>query len=518
MDIEFNSLDEYGDYINTNYPNVRFVFEIHYTRDEYEFLKEHFFDETDFKDTQFSSKFFTEYFNNHPLHRLPFLILLTGFIRYEYLNDKNGANFFSNFLRNCLYNEISDIQKFRNNLINYFFRFMGKRQFDVQGLYLYCTQTATVSLNLEEAGHNKFLNTFILHAGGISYKDLREYTNIIKHISENDSVMDLSNTELYDLITSYKHHNNRLKNFSKFLLSNSEVSDFVKHIFQQSINCYHNAGRPLSLNSKFSFDLPLFIKNFLLFTGKYGVELEKYQINTSNIYYENQNLFFSPNYSHVFSAMKDISFEINNKKITLSKSRDLFVKDDFLNCKVMLENPEQIQEIDLYIDDHLYKRYEINLFKLNFILLNSTYEVKRIYGENIEIGLGDENNYFYILSREKLDYELEDTLTIRHKDFYLYKIKTDRTINKIKLGNKAYDIHYQPKLTIEYEYKDDDGYEYFGVIPEFSALSTVDLHQFSAVDHLNDTNLTYREYLDYDEPIGKFEITIGIHKFKVVYI
>jgi len=45
MDMEFKSLDEYGHYINTTYPNVRFVFEIHYTRDEYKFLTEHFFDE-----------------------------------------------------------------------------------------------------------------------------------------------------------------------------------------------------------------------------------------------------------------------------------------------------------------------------------------------------------------------------------------------------------------------------------------------------------------------------------------
>ncbi len=172
MDIEFGSLDEYGHYINTKYPNVRFVFEIHYTRDEYKFLTEHFFDETDFSQTQFSSAYFHAYFDNHPSQRLLFLMLLTGFIRYEYLNDENTSNFFSNFLKNCLYNEVANIQTFRGNLINYFFKFMGDSQFDVQGLYLYATQTEKVSLKLEEAGHHQFLNTFILHAGGISDKDL----------------------------------------------------------------------------------------------------------------------------------------------------------------------------------------------------------------------------------------------------------------------------------------------------------------------------------------------------------
>ncbi len=516
--MKYNSLDEYGKYIEAEYGNVRFLFEIHYTRDDYTFLKEHFFDETDFNQTQFSSDYFQVYFKNHPTHRLLFLMMLTGFIRYEYLNDENGSNFFSNFLKNCLYNETTNIQTFRNNLINYFFKFMGNRQFETQGLYLYGTQTDKVSLKLEEAGHNKFLNSFILHAGGISERDLHEYMKIIKCISENEAAMTLSNQELYTLSVSCNHYNNRLKKFFGFLLSESKVAYFVKYIILKSIAYYHKLGASTHLNNDFYFELPRFIKNYLLFTGKYGSELEKYNINISSIYYENRGLFFTPKYSQIFSNMKDIYFQINGKKFTINKSRDLFTKDDFLNCKVSLENPERIQQVDLYIDGNLYKRYELNLFKSDFVLLDSTYEVKRISGNTIEVGMGNEDSYLYILSKEISEYELEDEFQINHRDFYLYRIKTDRKLDKLNIGNGIYNIHYQPKFTIEYAYKTDDEYEYYGCIPKFASLSETDINHFIAVDQLNNVELTYQEYLKYDESIGKFDISIGIHNFKVIYI
>ena len=516
--MQFKSLDEYGHYINIEYPNVRFVFEIHYTRDNYIFLKEHFFDETDFNQTQFSSDYFQVYFRNHPTHRLLFLMMLAGFIRYEYLNDENGSNFFSNFLKNCLYNETANIQTFRGNLINYFFKFMGDRQFDVQGLYLYTTQTGKVSLKLEEAGHNKFLNSFILHAGGISERDLHAYMHIIKFISENESTITLSSKELYDVYKNYKHYNNRLKKFFEFLLSKSEVADFVRYIIIKSIDCYHNLCNSAFLNNDFSFELPRFIKNYLLFTGKYGKELEKYNINESNVYYENQNLILSPNYSHVFSKMQNISFHINSKIYTINKNRDLFVKEDFESSKIVLDNIEQTQQIDLYIDGHLYKRYEFNLFKHGFVLFNSLYSVKRISRDTIEVPIADEDNYFYILSRKTLDNNIEDKFKIKHKDYYLYKVKTDRSLSKINIGNKQYAMHYQPKFTTEYDYKNDEGYEYFGVIPEFSALSEGDTKSFIALDLLSNVELTYQEYLAYSDVIGKFDISIGIHNFKVIYI
>jgi len=518
MNIKYNSLDEYGQYINIEYPNVHFVFEIHYTRDDYTFLKEHFFDETDFSQTQLSLKYFQVYFKNNPTHRILFLMMLTGFIRYEYLNDENGSNFFSNFLTNCLYNEFTNIQTFRSSLVNYFFRFMGDRQFETQGLYIYETQTDTVSLKLEEAGHNKFLNSFILHAGGISEKDLPTYMQIIRFLSENQSVMTLSNNELYTLYTGYNHYNNRLNKFFEFLLSESEVSDFVKYIIVKSIDCYHHLCHSAFINSEFTFDLPRFIKNYLLFTGKYGDELEKYKINISNIFYENQNLFFTPKYITVFSHMQDIYFQVNGKKFTISKSRDLFVKDDFLNCKILLEHPERMQQIDLYVDGHLYKRYEFNLFKFSFVLLNSTYSVKNVYQDIIEVSTEDENNYLYILSREILDYELEDELFINHRDFFLYKIKADRTLSNLNIGDRIYNIHYQPKFIVDYLYKNEEGYEYFGVLPQFIALSERDRNSFIAVDQLNDVELTYQEYSDYTGVIGKFNISIGIHNFKVIYI
>ena len=518
VNMNYNSLDEYGYYINNEYPNVRFIFEIHYTRDDYIFLKEHFFDESDFNQTEFSSDYFQSYFKNHPSHRLLFLMMLTGFIRYEYLNDENGSNFFPNFLKNCLYNEAANIQTFRNNLINYFFKFMGNRQFETQGLYLYGTQTDSVSLKLEEAGHNKFLNSFILHAGGISERDLNEYMKIIKCISEKDSVMTFSNKELYSLSESCDHYNNRLKKFFKFLLSESEVADFVKYIIRKSIAFYHNSRVAAGLNTNFSFELPRFIKNYLLFTGKYGDELEKYNINTSNVYYENQNLILSPSYSRVLSNMQDISFHINGKIYPVSKSRDLFVKDDFINFKMVLENIEQTQQVDLYVDGHLYKRYEFNLFKHSFVLFNPMFSVKNILGDTIEVPVSDENNYLYMLTREILDHIVEDEFEIKHRDYYLYKVKTDRSLSKLNIGNRQYVMHYQPKFTTEYDYKNDEGYEYFGIIPEFAALSEIDTNSFIAVDLLNNRELTYQEYLLYSDVIGKFDISIGIHNFRVIYI
>ncbi len=516
--IKYNSLDEYGKYIEAEYSNVRFVFEIHYTRDDYTFLKEHFFDETDFNQTQFSSDYFQVYFKNHPTHRLLFLMMLTGFIRYEYLNDENGSNFFSNFLKNCLYNETTNIQTFRNNLINYFFKFMGNRQFETQGLYLYGTQTDKVSLKLEEAGHNKFLNSFILHAGGISERDLNEYMKIIKCISEKDSVITFSNHELYAISESCSHYNNRLKKFFKFLLSEGEVSGFVKYIIMKSIDFYHGFNLTASLDNDFSFELPRFIKNYLLFIGKYGDELEKYNINTSNVYYENQNLILAPSHSQVFSKMQNISFHINGKIYPVNKSRDLFVKDDFINFKIVLENIEQTQQVDLYVDGHLYKKYEFNLFKHSFVLFNPVFSVKNILRDTIEVPVSDEDNYLYMLTREILDHIVEDEFEIKHKDYYLYKVKTDRSLSKLNIGNKQYAMHYQPKFTIEYDYKNDEGYEYFGVIPEFSALSEGDTSNFVALDLLNNVELTYEEYLQYPDVIGKFDISIGINNFKVIYI
>ena len=521
--MKYNSLDEYGHYINIEYSNVHFVFEIHYTRDDYIFLKKQFFNESDFSQVQITLKYFQSYFKSHPTHRILFLMMLTGFIRYEYLNDENRSNFFSNFLINCLHNEITNTQTFRNSLVNYFFRFMGDIRFETQGLYLYGTQTDKVRLKLEEAGSHKFLNSFILHAGGISEKDLPTYMQIIRFLSEDQFVATLSNHELYTLYTGYSHYrnNNRLKKFFEFLLSESEVSNFVKNIIIKSIDCYHHLCNSAFINSEFTFELPRFIKNYLLFTGKYGVELEKYKINISNIYYENQNLFFTPKYAAVFSNMQDIYFQVNGKKITINKSRDLFIKDDFVNCKILLEYPEQTQQIDLYVDGHLYKRYEFNLYKYGFVLLNSNYAVKKIDQDIIEVAVDEEDNYLYMLSREILDYDLEDEFYINYKEFFLYKIKVDRTLSNLNIGNKIYTIHYQPKFTVDYLYKNDEGYEYFGVLPQFIALPERDQDSFIAMDQLNDVELTYQEYLNYAEVIGKFDISIGIHKkhnFKVIYI
>ena len=182
---ESQTLDEIGIYINKNYRNIRFLFEIEFSKDDYLKIKKLFEKENKFKNTYFKNNFFLTYFRNHNYHRIPFLILLIGFIRYEYLNNLNQANFFNNFLRNILKNNKANAQDFRKALIDYFFRWRGKKKYDKRGLYIYDIQTSDVSLKLEDSGKNKYLNSFIFHSGGISEQDLKEYLKIIKYLSHN---------------------------------------------------------------------------------------------------------------------------------------------------------------------------------------------------------------------------------------------------------------------------------------------------------------------------------------------
>jgi len=185
FDKDITSLEDLGLKIDKKYPNIRFLFEIDFSKDDYLCIKQLFQEGYQLKNTYFKNDFFIRYFRNNKRHRIPFLILLIGFVRYEYLNDENQANFFNNFLRNILKNNKANAQDFRKALIDYFFRWRGKKKYDKRGLYIYDIQTSDVSLKLEDSGKNKYLNSFIFHSGGISEQDLKEYLKIIKYLSHN---------------------------------------------------------------------------------------------------------------------------------------------------------------------------------------------------------------------------------------------------------------------------------------------------------------------------------------------
>jgi len=116
------TLNELGIQIYQKYPNVRFLFEIDFSKDNYLYIKQLFQEDYPVKDTYFQDLFFIKYFKNNINYRIPFLILLIGFIRYEYLNEKNQANFFNNILKNIINNQKADAKDFRKSIIDYFFK------------------------------------------------------------------------------------------------------------------------------------------------------------------------------------------------------------------------------------------------------------------------------------------------------------------------------------------------------------------------------------------------------------
>ena len=151
---EHQTLESLGQYIINKYRNIRFLFEIDFSKDDYVEIKKLFQQETQLQDTCFKDDFFIKYFKSYTNYRIPFLLLIIGFIRYEYLNDENQANFFDNFLKHILQNHQANAIDFRKSLIDYFFRWRGNKEFDEDGLYIYDMQTSDVSLRLEDSGKN----------------------------------------------------------------------------------------------------------------------------------------------------------------------------------------------------------------------------------------------------------------------------------------------------------------------------------------------------------------------------
>lgn len=502
---ENQTLDEIGIHINKYYPNIRFLFEIDFSKDDYIQIKKLFQQEYTLQNTYFKDDFFIKYFRNNTNHRIPFLVLLVGFVRYEYLNNENQANFFDNFLKHILQNDKADAKDFRKSLIDYFFRWRGKKKYDEKGLYIYDIQTSEVSLKLEDGGKNKYLNSFIFHSGGVSEQDLKEYLKIIKYLFEES-------TETSNLNQLYKDkdftvYSKKLDNLFRLLDSESEIARYIQKFIIQSIAIISNN------EVSYNFKLPLYIRNYLLFIGKYGDSLEKINIDETDFIYENQSIVFTPRFHELYKQIDQISFKINNQIIHVNKEYDIYTMNDFDIFKVPIDNIENMFTIELLIDDNFFKRYDINLFKQGFLLLDNDFNIKNIFNKEIYVPQRDEEKKYYIVSTECLDLELSDKDI---DDYFIYDLPLNMDTLTIDIANESYSLYFSPIIlsTIQYE---DESFLYTSELPKFR-ISSKDKEKFVAINLFDNSEFNYNEFYNYGEPIGKFAIKINQLSFKVAYI
>jgi len=503
---ENQTLSEIGIHINRHYPNIRFLFEIDFSKDDYVEIKKLFQEENQLQDTYFKDDLFITYFKNNTNKRIPFLLLLVGFIRYEYLNNKNKANFFDNFLKHTLKNDKADAKDFRKSLIDYFFRWRGKKEFEEEGLYIYDIQTSPeVSLKLEESGKNKYLNSFIFHSGGVSEQDLKEYLKIIKYLSKER--IDSSKISQLYRDKDFKIYSKKIDKLFELLDSESEIAWYIKKFIMESILLILNNERTSD------FKLPLYIRNYLLFVGRYGGGLEKININETDFFYENQSIVFSPDFYEAYRQIAKISFKIMDNTFNVDKENDVFSLSDFDSFKIPIANIDTMFTIELLIDDNIFKRYNIDLFKQGFILLDGDFKIRNILNKEIYIPQRDEEKKYYVVSIECLDLELSDKDI---DDYFIYVLPLNTDIQTIDIGNESYNLYFSPTILSDIQYE-DESFLYTRELPKFR-ISSKDKEKFVAINLFDNSELNYDTFYCYDEPIGKFEIKINQSNFKVVYI
>ncbi len=504
------TLDKLGISIYQKYSNIRFLFEIDFSKDDYLYIKKLFQEDYQIQNTYFKNNFFNTYFKNNKNYRLPFLILLAGFIRYEYLNDENQANFFENFLRHILKNKKADNIDFRNSIINYFFKWRGLKICEKRGLYIYEIQTSGVSIKLEETGKHKYLNSFIFHSGGVSELDLKEYYKIIYFLAYANFNYNISNIQLYNLYQekTFKVYSKKLNNFFNLLNNNGEISKYVKNFILQSIAII------CEKKINFTFKLPLYIRNYLLFIGKYGNSLEKITISETDFLYENSNIVFNPKFYELYGNIDKISFKIANRVYIVNKEFDIYKSSDFDEFKITINNIDKSFTVELLIDNNLFKRYDINLFEKGFLLLNSDFDIKSIQNNEIYIPKRDEGKKCYIITKYPLQLELSDK---KIDKYFIYNLQLNIDNSYIKLCGIKYNLYYSPKIISNIEYKDSEDFLYIKKLPKFK-LSPKDQNKFIAYDLFNNNELNLSDFYKYNQPIGKFEIVINKKIFKIIYI
>ena len=508
------NLSNIGKTLEEEYSNIRFLFEIDFSEDDYSYLKRLFQNDVSLQTTCFDKNFFYSYFKNRPFNRIPFLLLIIGFVRYEYLDAKNGSNFFSNFLENILNNEKAKVLDFRNQIIDYFFKWRGISSLEEEGLYIFSLQNKGVSLKLKNCGKQKYLNSFLYHAGSIcNNDDLKTYLRIIKFLSEKIDIRieftkeDITN--LYKQIDFKIYNNNVEKFFDILTIENIEIQKYYFDFIKQSIYLLKKQ------NYIGMFDLPIHVKNYLLFNGVYGKEINKINLIESDFLYQNEEIIFRPSFRNIYNQFEVLSFKIGDKFKIVNKQFDNYIEDDFEDFYISIKNPKEAIKIEMYINEVFFKSFEIELFKNKFILLDNDFNIKSLNNtKEIDIPKSDEGEKYYILTEDIL--ELKEVMNKNLDSLFLYEVLLDGEISSIIIKNIAYEISFQSKFDSQIEFRDDK-FIYFSNLPNF-ILSKKDEYRFVAINIFSNERLSYQEFKNFNKSIGKFEINIGFKSYKIIFI
>jgi hypothetical protein len=512
--LENMTLNDIGKAYEERYSNIRFLFEIDFLEDDYMILKELFQKDVLLQSTYFEKDFFFSYFKNHPNYRVPFLLLIIGFVRYEYLDANNGSNFFSNFLENILNNQKAKVFDFRNQIIDYFFKWRGISTLEEEGLYIFSLQNKGVSLKLNNCGKHKYINSFLYHAGCIcNNDDLKTYLRVIKILLEKiDIEIEFVKEDIINLYNQidFKIYNNNVKKFFDVLITeNIEIQKYYSDFIKQSIYLLKKQ------NYIGIFDLPLHVKNYLLFTGVYGKEINKINLLESDFVYQNEAIIFNPSFKDIYNQFETLSFKIADVFKTINKNYDNYIENDFEDFFIEIKNPKEAIKIEMYINDTFFKSFEIELFKNKFILLDDDFNIKSLNNtKEIDIPKNDENKKYYIITEEIL--ELQEITNKDLDNLFFYELFLDGKISSITINNIEYEISFQPKFDSQIEFKDDE-FIYFSSLPTF-VLSKKDENRFEAIDLFSNEKLHYQKFKNFDKNIGKFEINIGIKNYKIIVI
>ncbi|MEV9525745.1 hypothetical protein [Aliarcobacter butzleri] len=507
-------LNNIGKILEEKYSNIRFLFQIDFSEDDYSNLKKLFQNDVLLQTTYFDKNFFFSYFKTRPFNRIPFLLLIIGFVRYEYLDAKNGSNFFSNFLENILNNEKAKVLDFRNQIIDYFFKWRGISSLEEEGLYIFSLQNKGVSLKLKNCGKQKYLNSFLYHAGSIcNNDDLKTYLRIIKFLSEKIDIRieftkeDITN--LYKQIDFKIYNNNVEKFFDILTIENIEIQKYYFDFIKQSIYLLKKQ------NYIGMFDLPIYIKNYLLFTGVYGKEINKINLIESDFLYQNEEIIFRPSFKNIYNQFEVLSFKIGDKFKIVNKQYDNYIEDDFEDFYISIKNPKEAIKIEMYINEVFFKNFEIELFKNKFILLDNDFNIKSLNNtKEIDIPKSDEGEKYYILTEDIL--ELKEIMNKNLDSLFLYEVLLDGEISSIIINNIEYEISFQSKFDSQIEFRDDE-FIYFSNLPNF-ILSKKDEYRFEAINIFSNERLSYQEFKNFNKSIGKFEINIGFKSYKIIFI
>lgn len=514
--LENMTLSEIGRAYEERYSNIRFLFEIDFSEDDYMILKKLFQKDVLLQSTYFEKDFFFSYFKNRPFNRVPFLLLIIGFVRYEYLDANNSSNFFSNFLENILNNQKAKVFDFRNQIIDYFFKWRGISTLEEEGLYIFSLQNKGVSLKLNNCGKHKYINSFLYHAGCIcnnNNDDLKHYLRVIKFLLEKiDIEIEFVKEDIMDLYNQidFKIYNNNVKKFFDILITeNIEIQKYYFDFIKRSIYLLKKQ------NYIGLFDLPLHVKNYLLFTGVYGKEMNKINLLESDFVYQNEAIIFNPSFKDIYNQFEKLSFKIADVFKTIIKEYDHYIEKDFEDFFIEIKNPKEAIKIEMYINDIFFKIFEIELFKNKFILLDDDFNVKSLNNtKEIDIPKSDEGKKYYIITEEIL--ELIEVTNKNLDSLFFYEILLDRKISSIIINTIEYEISFQAKFDSQIEFKDDE-FIYFSSLPIF-ILSKKDENKFEAINLFSNEKLNYNEFNNFDKSIGKFEINIGIKNYKVILI